>query len=274
MKRALSWGKRSVTGKIVAPDEETDKSVIDLSRVKIAKIDAKAYRKQQEQSASQTDETGIFSSSVNKNTDPERIKELQVILSRLSYYHGDIDGKYSKVLESAISDFQIENRLVASKKTYGAGFYGAATRAKLREVYALYAENEKKRIAEEARVAVEKAQEEKRLALEKAEREKQKESRKAEVTLFVKNLGTPKPDEVGVHVRNLQQSLKSLGYFPSKDTAIFGKNTQAALIRYQTDRKIASEEFGKLGKSTKEALYRDLLALKEKQGNELAWNGK
>lgn len=274
LRRALSWGKRSVTGKVIAKDEETDKQTIDLARVKVAKIDAKAYKRAQEQSGSETDETGIFSSSINKNTNPDRIKELQIILSRLSYYNGDIDGKYSKAIENAIYNFQIENQIVTSRKTYGAGFYGVSTRAKLREVYALYAENEKKRVAEEARLAIEKAQEQKRLALVKAEQEKQREARKTEVTLFVKNLGAPRMDEVGAHVRNLQQSLKSLGYFDGKDTAIFGKNTRTALIEYQTERKIATEEFGKLGKTTKEALFRDLLALKEKQNSGLAWNGK
>lgn len=274
LRRALSWGKRSVTGKIIAKDEETNKKVIDLSRVKIAKIDAKAYKRQQEPSGSGTDETGIFSSSISKNTSPDRIKELQIILSRLSYYNGDIDGHYSKAMENAIYSFQIENRIVTSRKTYGAGFYGASTRSKLREIYALYTENEKKRIAEEARIAIEKAQEEKRIALAKAEQEKQQAAQRTEVALFIQKLGAPKMNEIGVHVRNLQQSLKSLGYFDGKDTAIFGKNTRTALVRYQTDREITPEEFGKLGKTTKEALFRDLLALKEKQNSGLAWNGK
>lgn len=278
LKRALSWGKRSVTGKIIPKNEAVDQKTIDLSRVQIVKINKKTYQKQQEQLSQKVEGIeevlSVFNSVISKNTEIEKTKELQVILSRLSYYTGDIDGKYSKALETAIYDFQIENRLVASKKTLGAGYYGVKTRAKLQEIYTLYTENEKKRIAEEARIATEKAQEEKRLALIKAEQEKQELSRKTEVTLFIKSLGAPKTNEVGAHVRALQLSLKTLGYFAGKDTAIFGKNTRAALISYQTERAIAPEEFGKLGKATKEMLYKDLLALKSKAGSGLAWNGK
>ena len=261
LRRALSWGKRSVTGKIIAKDEEIERKAIDFSKVRLAKIDAKTYKNQEQ--GGEVEEIGIFSKSIDRNTDPEKIKELQIILSRLAYYNGDIDGKYSKNIEAAIYDFQIENQLVVSKKNYGAGFYGAKTRTKLREMYALYTENEKKRIAEESRVA-----------LIRAEQEKQKELQRTELALFIKNLGTPRNDEVGAHIRNLQQSLKSLGYFTGKDTAIFGKNTRAALIEYQTDKKIASEEFGKLQKSTKEALFKDLLTFKEKQNSGLAMEWK
>lgn len=193
----------------------------------------------------------------------DTVKELQIILSRLSYYTGDIDGKNSKSLENAIYDFQIENQLVTSRKNLGAGYYGTKTRAKLQGIYTLYTQNEKKQVAEEARIA-----------LVKAEQEKQVEAQKVEVTLFVQNLGAPKANEIGAHVRSLQQSLKSLGYFDGKDTAIFGKNTRAALISYQTDKSISSEEFGKLGKATKIALYKDILALKSKVNNGLAWNNK
>lgn len=264
LRRALSWGKRSVTGKILDMEEAVDREAIDLSRVKVAKISANAYRKQQEEQNTLVAEAAdIFSTLIDRNTDPEKIKELQIILSRLSYYGGGIDGKYSKALEDAIYDFQIETGLVTSKKTLGAGYYGTKTRTKLKEIYALYTANEKKRLAEEARLAQVKADEEKRVLAEKQE-----------VALFVQNLGSPKADEIGKHVRSLQQSLKSLGYFDGKDTAIFGKNTRAALVAYQTERKIAETELGKLGKSTKEALYKDLLTLKGKKTSGLAWNDR
>lgn len=261
LRRALSWGKRSVMGNIITKEEVSTNASLDISKVKIAKIPAKLQNISSKVSAPETPELDIFSTAVEKNTDPEKIKELQVILSRLSYYEGDMDGKYSRALIDAIYDFQIENQAISSRENLGAGYYGVKTRSKLREVYALYTENEKKRVAEESRLAV-----------IKAEQEKQAVAQRQEVTLFVQNLGTPKMDEVGVHVRKLQQSLKTLGYFTQKDTAIFGKNTRAALISYQTDKNIAEEEFGRLGKATKEALFRDLLSLKEKQSNGLAWN--
>jgi len=243
--------------------------------VKIAKISAEKYQKQPEQKTKEAaKKSDIFSIAITKNTDSEIVKELQVILSELSYYKGETDGKYGKSLIGAIYDFQRENKLVTSEETLGAGYYGVKTRAKLREVFALYTKNEKKRVEEEARLAIEQAREQARLAQVEKERAEQKEAQKAEVTLFVRNLGTPKMHEVGIHVRALQQSLKSLGYFEGKDTAIFGEKTAAALIRYQTDKGIVPEEFGKLGKETKIALFKDLFAMKEKQGKGLVWNGK
>ncbi len=261
-----------MTGKILATDDEAQQKTINFSQVQVAKISALAYKKEQEKDIEEV--VSIFNMSIGKNSDTERIKELQIILSRLSYYNGTIDGKYSKAIEEAIYDFQVENQLLSSKKNLGAGYYGVKTRSKLKEMYALYTQNEKKRLAEEAKLAIEKAAEEKRLALIKAEQEKKLRADTAEVALFVKNFGTPKSDEVGAHVRSLQQSLKSLGYFTAKDTAIFGKNTRSALISYQTDRDISPEEFGRLGKATKEALFRDLFALKTKTSGGLAWNNQ
>jgi peptidoglycan hydrolase-like protein with peptidoglycan-binding domain len=105
------------------------------------------------------------------------------------------------------------------------------TRAKLQEIYTLYTENEKVRIEEENRIALMKVEQEKRMI-----------AQKTEVTLFVQSFGNPKPNEAGIHIRNLQQSLKALGHFSGKDTAIFGKNTRAALISYQTQENIPVDE--------------------------------
>ncbi len=271
LKRALSWGKRTVVGKII--DTQTHAN-IDLSQIKIEKIDTTKYTKQQTQKVSVPEKPSVFTSAIGKNTDPEIIKELQNIFTNLAYYKGEIDGKYSSVLVDAIYDFQMENQLVQSVQDSGAGYYGLKTRAKLQEIYALYTVNEQKRIAEEARIAQEKVEEQKRLASIQAAKDKQEAAQKKEVTLFVQSFGDPHINEIGAHVRNLQQSLKSLGYFTQKDTAIFGKVTEAALISYQTDKNIPNEEFGILGKVTKETLIKDLLTLKGDKENTLVYNTK
>jgi len=271
LRRALSWGKRTVVGKII--DTQTDIN-IDLSQVKIEKIDTKKYTKQQVQKVSESEKVTIFNSSISKESDPEVIKELQIILANLAYYKGEINGKYSSLLVDAIYDFQVENQLVRSIGDNGAGYYGLKTRAKLQEIYALYIVNEQKRIAEEARIAQEKAEEQKRLASIQVTKDRQEVAQKKEVVFFVQSFGDPHINEIGVHIRNLQQGLKSLGYFNQKDTAIFGKVTKAALISYQTDKNIPSEEFGILGKITKETLIKDLLTLKGEKGNVLVYNTK
>lgn len=152
---------------------------------------------------------------------------------------------------------------MASKKDRGAGYYGVKTRTKLKEVYVRFQENEQIRLAEEAR-----------MALVKAEEFKKQEEETKEIALFIQNFGNPKAEEVGVHVRRLQKSLKLLGYFSYKDTAIFGPKTREALIQYQKDREIDSEELGHIGKATKIALLKDLVELKKQQNNILALNTK
>lgn len=253
LKRAISWGKRTILGKII--DTKMDSS-IDLSEVKIEKIDTKKYLNLQVWKNAQSQKMNIFQNHIGTTSDPQIIKKLQTILSELSYYRWEIDGKYSRSLIDAIYDFQIENQLIKSVQDSGAGYYGLKTRAKLQEIYALYIENENKRIAEETR-----------MAQIQAEKEKKSAWHIKEVTIFVENLGNPKIHEVGVHVRKLQQSLKSLGYFQEKDTAIFGEITQSALISYQEAKGIPSTEFGKLGKITKEILIKDILVLQEVNEN-------
>ncbi|MFA6090586.1 MAG: peptidoglycan-binding protein [Candidatus Gracilibacteria bacterium] len=260
LKRALSWGKRTVFGKVI--DTQTGAS-IDLSQVKIEKIDTMKYEKQQVQKVLVPERPSVFTSAIGRNTDTETIKELQIAFTNLAYYKGEIDGKYSSLLVDAIYDFQVENQLVQSIQDSGAGYFGTKTRTKLQEIYTLYQENEKKQIAEKARIA-----------LIKAEKDKQEAVQKKEVTLFVQSFGYPHMNEIGAHVRNLQQGLRSLGYFNQKDTAIFGKVTKAALISYQTDKNIPSEESGILGKVTKETLIKDLFTLKGDKGNTLAYNTK
>lgn len=260
LKRALTWGKRTVTGKVISPDEAVNYDSVDLQDVRIGKINKALYQKQE--TAKVSDDTvkpllieSIFAVPVTKNSSPDTIKKLQNILKDLSYFEGEIDGKYSKKLEDAVYDFQIENKLVMNRKNTGAGFYGVKTRAKLGEIYALYKENEQKKAEEVARLALEKVREEARLA-----------GIRKEASLFVASLGTPENQEVGMHVRKLQQTLKLLGYFTGKDTAIFGKNTREALIKYQIDRQIISKAdelgAGSLTEKTRTALQDDLYKAK------------
>lgn len=273
LRRALTWGKRTITGKIIPYDISSELSPISLENFTVGKVNTAKYQTSKTPSPTPVEspstkeqpiqEIDIFTVSVYKNSTPETIKRLQEVLKSISYYMGDIDGKYSDALEQAVYNFQIENQVIVSKKDKGAGYYGVKTRARLKEVYARFQENEQKRIAEEAKIA-----------LAKAEELKKQEEETKEVALFIQDFGNPKAEEVGVHVRRLQQSLKLLGYFSYKDTAIFGPKTREALIHYQEDKGIDSEEFGHIGKATKIALLKDLMELKKQQNNILALNTK
>jgi len=137
----------------------------------------------------------------------------------------------------------------------------------MHEVYARFQENEQLRIVEEEKLAILRQQEDARLALEKAKQLAKEVKERDEAALFVSSFGTPKDQEVGAHVRKLQQTLKLLGYFSGKDTAIFGKITRNALAQYQIDRKIITKldrsEAGIIGEKTRLALTEDLLNIKK-----------
>lgn len=243
LKRALTWGKRTVYGRVLEADSDAES--LSFDDFAIGKINIAAYQKKAVSEDNGDDSIvaaaplpkpdDIFSATVYKNSSPEQIKKLQSILSDLSYYSGELDGKWSKDLESALYDFQVENKLVTNKKNYGAGFYGPSTRKTLATVYGRYLDNEKKKQEEAAR-----------LAAIREEEKKRDDRMRQEIASTVGSFGTPRDQEVGAHVRKLQLSLKALGYFSGKDTAIFGKNTREALIKYQMDRKIISSDSEKL----------------------------
>jgi peptidoglycan hydrolase-like protein with peptidoglycan-binding domain len=55
----------------------------------------------------------IFTVPIDKSSTLETIHHLQKILKDLSYYTGDVNGKYSPALQNAIYDFQIENQIIS-----------------------------------------------------------------------------------------------------------------------------------------------------------------
>jgi hypothetical protein len=87
LRRALSWGKRSISGKIISEEELVPKKTIDFSQVKLVSIHPTTYRKQSVQNEEKTtDKMNIFNMYIDKNTNSEKIREFQTILSQLSYY--------------------------------------------------------------------------------------------------------------------------------------------------------------------------------------------
>ncbi|MDP2103289.1 MAG: peptidoglycan-binding protein, partial [Candidatus Gracilibacteria bacterium] len=205
LKRALTWGKRTVFGQILAPGSAPEGlSNIALENFPVGKINKTVYQAPKTTPVVPTEsiappvepkqENSIFTVSVYRNTAPETVKQLQEIMKEIGYYQGEIDGKYSRAFEKTVSTFQLENQIISSLQEKAAGYYGVKTRSKLKEVFALYKENEQKRIAEEAR-----------LALIKAEEQKKQEEEMKKVALFIQEFGDPKVDEIGAHVRRLQQ---------------------------------------------------------------------
>ncbi|MCK9272078.1 peptidoglycan-binding protein [Candidatus Gracilibacteria bacterium] len=68
---------------------------------------------------------------------------------------------------------------------------------------------------------------------------------------------------MGDHVRNLQKTMKALGYFQEKETAIFGPKTKESVINYQLKNGIIKSkndsDAGIIGEKTQKSLQNDLV---------------
>lgn len=97
LRRALTWGKRTITGKIISDDICDELSPIALENFTIGKVSTAKYQSSKTASSAPVEspsieeqtvqESDIFSISVYRNTDSESIKRLQEILKELSYYN-------------------------------------------------------------------------------------------------------------------------------------------------------------------------------------------
>jgi len=205
LKRALTWWKRTVYGKIVNENENKNYDELSLEKFKIWKVSLSKI----------TPTESVVPESIWKNSKTEDIKKAQEIFAKLGFYNWDIDWIYNKLLIDAIADFQISSDLLQSSFDKSAWTYWPKTKAKLKEKYAVYLKNQEISKKEEAK-------KQKELAV------KQEEAKK-----IVNTFWTPKTGEVWDHVRNLQKTMKALGYFQEKETAIFWPKTKESVINYQ-----------------------------------------
>lgn len=223
LKKALTWWKRTVYWRIVSTNNEDSLPSIALENFKIWKIDFQSLKNAQlvwkNSSINKiTLNNLVVPNNISEATNKETIKYFQTILSNLWFYKWDIDWNYSDLIDKAILNFQLENNIVKTSKDRGAWYYWPKTKQVLNEKYLVFLNQEKIRIAKE------KQEKENLLAIEN------------QVQSLVKEFWTPKENEVWIHVRKLQKTLKYLGYFDWKDTAIFGKLTKESILKYQIDK--------------------------------------
>lgn len=191
---------------------ETDKSVIEVENEVI---------KTKEKSEDNYD---IFAQIISWT---ENIKQLQLILKEISFYTWEITWNYDDIKDS-IYTFQVENYIVKSEKDLWAWNFWPKTREALKTVYTSYSLEKEK--------AVKLLQEE-----EKRKQELEDKYREIEKSIIetvekkTKDLLWIKFWEVSPRVRNFQLTLKELGYFNEKDTAIYWDKTKESLAIFQLD---------------------------------------
>ncbi len=144
------------------------------------------------------------------------IQTLQEILIELSLYDGKITQDYNSI-EGSILEYQVENDIVSGVDDLGAGVFGPKTRKSLKETYQAYIEAE-----------VEK--QELTALLEEFTQESELQAQEKLLEIGESSYG-----EISPRVRELQVTLRELGYFDHKDTAIFGVKTKNSIIALQID---------------------------------------
>lgn len=229
LKRALSWGKRKIYGYTLTNTTEVS---VDLAKFPAPDSAIKNL------SQSQKEEIGILSENVWINSPLEKIKELQEILKEMWIYSGEIDWVYSTNFKKLVANYQLKEWLIDSTSDIRAWYTWVKTRASLKVNYAVY----KKKNEEQILLVKQEAERQQKLALAKEEKKAKLEKeiiKKVDEHLL--SIWNPENWEVSVKVRNLQKTMKLLGYFNQKDTAIFWEKTKQAIINYQIDKWIIDE---------------------------------
>lgn len=176
----------------------------------------------------------IFDSNV---TSADEIRELQSKLTDLWLYNWEINWSYNDLIDP-IYDFQIAEWIVTWIYTPWAWSYWPQTRAALKEKYKTYIYEQENKEEIERQKAIEKQKE--------LERQKELEEKYKQIEKYAENLAVQKVSwvwylkqwDVSSSVRELQNILKELGYFTSKDTAIFWNITNQSVIDFQVSTKV------------------------------------
>ena len=176
----------------------------------------------------------IFDSAANNYN---KVIELQKILFELDLYNWKLTWVYKDIIDS-IYDFQLSVWIVSWIYSPWAWSYWPKTRASLKETYSKYLNNKEEIRLEQVRIEEKKKEEEKRKKdLEEKYKSLEEISLKKAETVML-NIWTPKFGEISHWVRELQVTLKKLGYFENKDTAIYWNITKESIISYQIDKKL------------------------------------
>ncbi|EKE28649.1 MAG: hypothetical protein ACD_3C00036G0005 [uncultured bacterium (gcode 4)] len=259
LKRALTWWKRAVYWRVISKNEEDTLPSIAIENFKIWTIDYDSLKnaslvwKNTVTTTKTVSIVNIVPQTIAKTSQKDTISHAQKILKELWYFNWAADWIFSTDLIVAILSFQIDNGVIKDTRSKWAWTYWPATKKALWEKYLSYLNEEKMRIAKEQVRLQEIAMIE------------------SKVTTITKSMWIPKENEVWSHVRKLQKTLKILGYFQDKDTAIYWLKTKESILKYQISKWLVSAPTdawaGKIGEKTLSKLREDLkkLALSNKE---------
>ncbi|PIZ71060.1 hypothetical protein COY07_05665 [Candidatus Peregrinibacteria bacterium CG_4_10_14_0_2_um_filter_43_11] len=203
--RALNWGARMVEGEVYYTPNQVEPG-LSFSSISPQLPESLVSRLQK---STVTTSSTVFTKPV-ESASPDEIKDLQVTLTLFGTYSGPIDGELSDATKTAIVLFQLEEGIVDSESSAGAGVFGPRTREALQEkikVFNLQAKKESERLHENQ-------------------------------MLLAAGLGK---NASGEEVEALQCMLWELGYYHGPISRQYDEQTIDAVFVFQKDRGILND---------------------------------
>ncbi len=259
LKKALTWWKRRISWRILNKDEILPS--LNIENFEIWYIDVKNIKNNttvwKNDFIIQNNQKPIIQESVpfpiSEKSPKEDIIKLQQILKDLNYFDKEIDWKFNNI-KNFILKFQLDNNIIKNKNDYWAWIYWPKTKTCLNNKYLTY------------------LKEQERIKQQELLKEKELIKIKNEINKIIQAFWKPKLNEIWLHIRKLQKTLKLLWYFEFKDTAIFWIKTKESIINYQLNKWIIESkndnQAGKIWPNTVKSLEEDLFNLcKDKKEN-------
>lgn len=216
----------------------------------------------------------IFTKTVWPYSPENEVKDLQKVMKHIWRYEWEIDGRFDKDFKNTLIKYQIDTKVILSENNLWAWYFGPKTREQAKADYNVYTALEKQKVAREEAEKIAKEQEEKmkKELIAKSNIHSEK---------VLDTIGKPTVWSVGQNVRILQKTLHFLGYFNTKDSAIYGQVTKNAVTKFQIAHHVIENEnahwawyFGpKTRKKMKEVLAKKLYeeGIKNNKALTYAW---
>ncbi len=238
LKKALSWGKRRVSWRII---EMWNSTVTNTSNVWTS-FTSSSY-------ISKSSKDEIYRMNIWPDSSINKLKNLQTKLKELWIYKWEIDWKYNSELKNAIINFQVENWILKSKNDYGAWYWWGKTRERV-------ASKEKELLTKNTKV----------VKIENKVQEKQKDNISLPKDIFATYVS---PESNNEDIKILQIKLKELSLYKWELSWKYW-DIQPVILNYQLDKKLIQSKTEiwawYFGPKTRESIKKDywsFLARKE-----------
>lgn len=204
LRRALSWGKRTVLVTVYGINASVQEKVYLEGYSESEKHTVAA-----EETYVQPTYTATIKSTLSIGSKGSDVEYLQEKLSELGYYKGEVDGIYDQETADAVIAFQLDQNIISSTYDYGAGFFGPKT----------------SRILSSANINVSTAN--------------AQTTSYSPDNVFNTDLQS---GASGDEVRKLQTELANINLFGVEPTGYYGELTEHAVLKFQQSQGLAGGE--------------------------------